>query len=258
MKAIKPIIAAIAMASIAGCASTSNLVVNWPNHGNAPDGVYSRHIALMPYTTQGVTVKASDNWYYGHTQGIQAYAVQGGIVYVTKVKQKPVPVAEKGKSALLKNPTKNPGASSGDTPPDKSHATADSGNQHFLKTHQDSNAAGVQGKKVLTIHFPFNVSDRLYKSSENRMEAFIKNIKSNHEKVKRFAVVGYTDDIGDDNYNIPLSGDRADYIAARIEKAVPSVAVVAIADGSRPVITDNRIKNGRAINRRVEVYQVEE
>ena len=68
-------------------------------------------------------------------------------------------------------------------------------------------------------------------------------------------IIGYTDNTGSDAVNNPLSVDRAestrDYMVGR---GVPAKAIRVEGRGSREPVADNGTVNGRAQNRRVEIF----
>ena len=68
-------------------------------------------------------------------------------------------------------------------------------------------------------------------------------------------IIGYTDNTGSDAVNNPLSVDRAestrDYMVGR---GVPARAICVEGRGSREPVADNGTVNGRAQNRRVEIF----
>ena len=67
-------------------------------------------------------------------------------------------------------------------------------------------------------------------------------------------VVGYTDSSGGDKINLPLSQARADSVANYIKyQGVSATRVTSIGRSSLNPIGDNNTKQGRAMNRRVEI-----
>jgi OOP family OmpA-OmpF porin len=67
-------------------------------------------------------------------------------------------------------------------------------------------------------------------------------------------VVGHTDDVGDDAYNMDLSEQRAAAVSQYlIDSGVDGSKIVAIGAGEGQPITTNTTEQGRAENRRVEV-----
>lgn len=70
----------------------------------------------------------------------------------------------------------------------------------------------------------------------------------------RLAVVGYTDNTGNDAINVPLSGNRAKAVAdALVSGGVPAASVSSSGEGAADPVADNGTAEGRAQNRRVEI-----
>lgn len=69
--------------------------------------------------------------------------------------------------------------------------------------------------------------------------------------------VGHTDAVGTDAYNLKLGQRRAETVKAYlISKGVPANRVYTESKGERQPIADNRTRDGRARNRRVEIEVV--
>ena len=67
-------------------------------------------------------------------------------------------------------------------------------------------------------------------------------------------MVGHTDDVGDDDYNLELSLQRA--IAVRdflVNAGVDASKIVTVGAGERMPVASNTTEEGRAENRRVDV-----
>ena len=80
----------------------------------------------------------------------------------------------------------------------------------------------------------------------------------NANPVTAIAIVGHTDSTGSDAVNNPLSFDRAnatrDYLVSR---GVAASRIATDGQGSRQPVADNSTAQGRAANRRVEIYVAE-
>ncbi|WP_382160287.1 OmpA family protein [Hydrogenophaga sp. ANAO-22] len=80
----------------------------------------------------------------------------------------------------------------------------------------------------------------------------------NANPVTAVAIVGHTDSTGSDAVNNPLSFDRAnatrDYLVSR---GVAASRIATDGQGSRQPVADNATPQGRAANRRVEIYVAE-
>jgi outer membrane protein OmpA-like peptidoglycan-associated protein len=76
--------------------------------------------------------------------------------------------------------------------------------------------------------------------------------------VTRVTIIGHTDSVGSDAVNNPLSVNRAaavrDYLAPR---GVAASRIAIDGRGSREPIADNATAQGRAMNRRVEIFIAE-
>jgi OOP family OmpA-OmpF porin len=88
-------------------------------------------------------------------------------------------------------------------------------------------------------------------------QSVIKDIKTSLELLKRatyIEVVGHTDDVGDDAYNMKLSKMRAEAVKSLlVELGVNPYKIVAVGAGENDPIADNNTPEGRAENRRVEI-----
>jgi OOP family OmpA-OmpF porin len=68
------------------------------------------------------------------------------------------------------------------------------------------------------------------------------------------SVVGHTDSVGTDQYNQKLSEKRANSVRSYLmSKGIPTNKIVAIGKGEKEPVADNKTKEGRAQNRRVEI-----
>lgn len=80
----------------------------------------------------------------------------------------------------------------------------------------------------------------------------------NQNPVTTVTIIGHTDSTGSDAINNPLSRDRADsardYLVAR---GVARNRIITDGRGSREPVADNSTQQGRAKNRRVEIYVAE-
>jgi len=72
---------------------------------------------------------------------------------------------------------------------------------------------------------------------------------------EKFELKGYTDSIGSDAYNMKLSQRRADAVRnAMVKKGVSADQITAKGYGKADPVADNATKEGRAQNRRVELF----
>ena len=67
-------------------------------------------------------------------------------------------------------------------------------------------------------------------------------------------IVGYTDAVGTDDYNLKLGGRRAEAIKSYFGgKGIPASRSIAESRGEREPVDDNKTNEGRAKNRRAEI-----
>lgn len=91
---------------------------------------------------------------------------------------------------------------------------------------------------------------------DDRAEAVLSKLTKAMEQFPdtRLAVIGHTDNVGDFNYNVQLSKQRAEAIVAALAGAPHNIAadrLVSIGVGSIDPIASNLSDEGKAINRRV-------
>src|SRR5690554_5571940 len=99
--------------------------------------------------------------------------------------------------------------------------------------------------------FDFN-SDSLKKESKDEILLRINTIQI--KTLSTVNVYGYTDSIGNDQYNIELSQKRADAVKQfLIDLGVPKEIISSIGMGSKNPIADNKTEEGRSKNRRIEL-----
>lgn len=90
----------------------------------------------------------------------------------------------------------------------------------------------------------------------NVLSQFAGTLQQN--QATQVAIIGHTDSTGSDAINNPLSFDRAnatrDYLVSR---GVSATRITTDGRGSREPVADNGTAQGRAMNRRVEIYVAE-
>jgi outer membrane protein OmpA-like peptidoglycan-associated protein len=70
----------------------------------------------------------------------------------------------------------------------------------------------------------------------------------------RYTIIGHTDDVGNDTLNQKLSETRASTVKAMlVSQGVPAETIQTVGAGKTQPIADNKTKDGRAQNRRVEI-----
>lgn len=257
----------LALASLTGCA-----VHDRPSAGPEGHSADSRQVAIMPYATQGIDVEGSSTWFYGQNKGIRAYPTMGGIRYVDdaeidamkrqqmaelRLKEAEARAAEAEMQRL--DAQRRAGMAEAPKVAEAPRAKRDD-EFSFLNKNKGSVAsnklpenirADIEGlERLASVRFLFAKHDVMYDYSKNVLSRFL-NSQPND---KKFVVVGYTDDVGLDDINIPLSKQRADFVAKQLKAKFPGAEVVAHGQGPYPRAKDNRVKDGRVENRRVEIY----
>ncbi len=106
----------------------------------------------------------------------------------------------------------------------------------------------LQGKVL----FAFN-SAKLSPEGKKALDGVIERLRT-FDKVKSIVITGHTDSIGSAAYNQKLSERRAnavrDYL---ISRGVNPALITAIGKGESEPIASNKTREGRAMNRRVEI-----
>jgi OmpA-OmpF porin, OOP family len=90
--------------------------------------------------------------------------------------------------------------------------------------------------------------------------AVLDNVAADLKKFPRLRIElqGHTDSSGPDQYNLALSQQRADAVRAHLlEQGVPATQLVAKGYGEKQPIADNKTAEGRATNRRVVMFVVD-
>ncbi len=97
-------------------------------------------------------------------------------------------------------------------------------------------------------------SSKIKPVSYKVLDKNVKILNSGKNKKKDFIITGYTDNVGDANYNKKLSQSRAESIMNYFaSKGVKSGRMTAIGMGEANPIDTNGTADGRAKNRRIEV-----
>lgn len=111
-------------------------------------------------------------------------------------------------------------------------------------------AAIPEGKPVVTVYFDFNSSILTGKASTELLSALDKL------KGKTLSIHGFTDWTGTYEYNAWLAQRRADRVSEYVSKVAGSSA--AFGHGLCCYTGSNETLDGRAINRRVDIYVIED
>jgi outer membrane protein OmpA-like peptidoglycan-associated protein len=110
---------------------------------------------------------------------------------------------------------------------------------------------GCPLKQTLKLNFKTN-SDKILKSSYPAVKQFAEYLKQNpQDKVK---IIGHTDSIGSAEHNMLLSIRRAKAVKkALIAEGIDSSRIVVKGRGELDPLESNRTKEGRSVNRRIEI-----
>lgn len=137
---------------------------------------------------------------------------------------------------------------------------------HKMDKQKKELEKAVQGAKIESVNdgqaikvtfdsgILFNTnSSALSTQSKTALTNFANNLKQN--KDTNIQIVGYTDNTGNDNINIPLSQNRAKSVYDFLSSQGISLSrMVFEGKGSENPVADNSTVAGRKENRRVEVY----
>jgi outer membrane protein OmpA-like peptidoglycan-associated protein len=101
-------------------------------------------------------------------------------------------------------------------------------------------------------NFEFN-SSTLSKEAEQKIDEFLNSSKGLESAV--FLVAGHTDDKGTEDINYELGKRRADMVNRYLvtQKKLDPLRVVTVSYGETASVADNKTREGRAKNRRVEI-----
>jgi outer membrane protein OmpA-like peptidoglycan-associated protein len=144
----------------------------------------------------------------------------------------------------------------------KAAEAASLGTQALSKAESAEKAA--QGKLLWTVtitddkvRFPFGEA-QVSSDAASALDGLISKVKS-YGKALYIEVEGHTDNVGDEQFNLMLSEDRALAVRNYLNQngGIPLHAMNTIAFGEEKPIADNSSKDGRAQNRRVVIRVLE-
>jgi hypothetical protein len=96
------------------------------------------------------------------------------------------------------------------------------------------------------------------RNSVGYLAKMVESSLSSAQPIKTIHLIGHTDNTGPESYNVGLGNRRAQAVADELAKFKALVSRVAIvvdpSPGKAKPVADNRTKEGRAKNRRVEVF----
>jgi peptidoglycan-associated lipoprotein len=105
-------------------------------------------------------------------------------------------------------------------------------------------------------NFGFN-STSLSKEAEQKIDEFLNSLKGSSADLENavFLVAGHTDNKGTEDINYELGKRRADMVARYLvtQKKLDPLRVVTASYGETVPVADNKTRDGRAKNRRVEI-----
>ena len=141
--------------------------------------------------------------------------------------------------------------------------TAVPGAQNPSVTRADVSVTGEDGRAHLVPVIRIVMSDRVFfdfnqdvplPGSAPALDLIAANLRRDVPNI-RATVVGNTDAVGGDAYNLDLSRRRAaQVVAALVARHVPDGELAAVAMGKSQPVASNDTPEGRARNRRVEFY----
>jgi OOP family OmpA-OmpF porin len=101
--------------------------------------------------------------------------------------------------------------------------------------------------------FDFDKSS-LRPDGKKELDGLASRLQGKYSQIDRVDVVGHTDSIGTDGYNQKLSERRAATVKSYLgEKGIPAAKLTAKGMGESQPVADNKTRDGRQLNRRVEV-----
>lgn len=112
-------------------------------------------------------------------------------------------------------------------------------------------------KDQIKIRFPFNESvKKLSAGTESYLEKLAQRLKQTNEKVN---IVGHTDWVDTDAFNMRLGQKRADFVKSRlVSYGAPANRITTSSKGESDPEADNNTAAGRRLNRRAEITLIRE
>jgi outer membrane protein OmpA-like peptidoglycan-associated protein len=101
-------------------------------------------------------------------------------------------------------------------------------------------------------------STAMTEAVRRQIDRFVDEFGANHEAL--FVVVGHTDSVGSEDYNFELGQRRATGVARYLisRKGIDPIRVMAVSCGASAPLADNRNREGRRKNRRIEILVYQE
>ncbi|MGC3943454.1 MAG: PorP/SprF family type IX secretion system membrane protein [Chryseolinea sp.] len=228
--------------------------------------VFGRSAILgLQYNNDRVGLGVSYDFPFFYQNVANTGAIEVGIVLKKEIVRK-----KRGKGTQAQKPkklsasvgVKKPTVSSKSTPLTKKDSVQAATMSERLKQKQDSVAAqGTAGiishdplileKATLRFNFEFNSADPAA-DARDYLDQLAMALKDNHEL--RLMLVGHTDNVGSDKFNIKLSLARAqafkDYL---VRAGIGPERISVEGKGMREPLNDNATSEKQALNRRVEM-----
>ena len=116
----------------------------------------------------------------------------------------------------------------------------------------------VDGQEAINVslrnvHFAVNSADLSYEDMQ-KLDKVIETIRGKNVDV---LIIGHTDSTGPADYNMELSLARAESVKNyMVHKGIPAYRITTRGKGEMEPVADNSTPEGRAMNRRVEIYLV--
>ena len=109
---------------------------------------------------------------------------------------------------------------------------------------------------IMPNRITFNTNDDTMKTTANQVLDSVALVANEYDKT-RLQIVGHTDSTGNDKINIPLSQRRATSVAQYLAlRGVNPARMQALGVGASQPIASNATEEGKAQNRRVEIFLI--
>ena len=104
-----------------------------------------------------------------------------------------------------------------------------------------------------TVYFDFD-SSNLKVTSREKIAQIASVLNHDRSRGRSISVEGHSDNIGDPNYNLTLSSERADVVMKELVFSnIEQGRLSSLGKGENSPIADNNTRDGRQANRRVEI-----
>ncbi len=121
-----------------------------------------------------------------------------------------------------------------------------------LQARLDNDQALELAANVYQVFFESDATN-LKSGSISNLEKIADQI-INNSRISKINVVGHTDETGDDKYNIKLSKERAESVAAYLKgRGISNDQILVAFEGANQPIATNATPEGKQLNRRVDV-----